>query len=176
MVETATLLPVADALKLFGDNGTLVVKFCPNAHSFFQESEPVFAIMDGIPVPFFISTIQIFGNHRAHILFDHIYLKAQALELIGKTLYQTAPKQKEKKSKQDPAQLVGFTVLDTQQAPLGCVEAFLDWRLNPCLSIRRPHSADSFLVPFQETFISNIDFKTKHITMSLPNGLIEVNG
>ena len=178
MVETSSLLPVAEVLKLFGNNGTLIVKFHPNALSIFKETEPVFALMDAIPVPFFISAFQRRGNDRAHILFDTIYREAQALELVGKTLYQTAPAKIRKKSKQqlfkDPNLLVGFTVSDIQLGPLGCVEAFIDWRMNPCLSIRRTDNSSIFLVPLQEAFISKIDAKSKHIIMSLPEGLTEV--
>jgi len=179
MVETALLLPVAEVLKLFGNNGTLVVKFRPNALAKFRETEPVFAIMDGIPVPFFIATYKIHGNDRAHILFDAIYRETQALEIIGKTLYQTAPVHAPKKSRQknfeDPSLLIGFSVSDIKLGRLGDVKAFIDWQMNPCLSIRRNNSPETFLVPFQEAFITSIDIKAKHISMSLPEGLLEIN-
>jgi len=179
MVETATLQPVADALKLFGNNGTLVVKFRPDAPKFFKETEPVFVIMDGIPVPFFISTFEPRGADRALILFDHIYREPQALELIGKTLYQSAKKKHERKKGasqkfEDPALLVGFAVSDVQHGALGHVEAFMDWRLNPCLNIKCTHGDKTFLAPFQDALIVNIDLKNRHITMSLPDGLVEI--
>ena len=179
MVETSTLLPVADTLKLFGNNGTLVVKFRTDARKFFKETEPVFALMDGIPVPFFIATFEPRGNDRAHILFDHIYREAQALELIGKTLYQSASKKHENKKRtlqrfEDPALLVGFTVSDVQHGALGHVTEFIDWRLNPCLNIKLAHSDKTFLVPFQEALIKGIDLKNRHITMSIPEGLVEI--
>ena len=182
MVTTASLTPIAEALKLFGNNLTVIVKFRPDAPTFFKETEPVFAIMDGIPVPFFIASLQLRGSDRACILFDSIYCESQARELVGKTLYQVAPKRiKSNQPPKDPNLLVGFTATDAQQGVLGEVEAFMDWRLNPCLRIRRAHSVhnthtpETFLVPFHEAFISSIDFKAKHITLSLPQGLLEIN-
>ena len=178
MIETAELLPVADALKLFGDDGTLIVKFRPHALKNFRETEPVFAFMDGIPVPFFTASLQTRGNDRARILFDAIYNKTQAGELAGKTLYQVVSKDKCSKTQSNhfekPEMLVGFTVSDRQSGLLGCVEAFIDWRMNPCLSIRHANDSGTFLVPFQDVFILNIDLKTRHIIVSLPEGLIAV--
>ena len=178
MIEAALLQPVAQALKLFGNNGTIVVKLHPDALTFFQEREPVFAIMEGLPVPFFIASIQTRGNDRAHILFDSIYREEQARELLGKTLYQIAPKRARDKGIQknvdDPSLLVEFSVLNSRIGILGKVDAFMDWELNPCLSIRRVNSAETFLVPFQDAFIVGIDLSTKQISISLPEGFLEI--
>ena len=174
MIATELLLPIAQALKLFGNNGTLVVKFHPNALAFFQETEPVFAMMEGLPVPFFVATLQTRGNDRAEILFDAIYSEIQAHALVGKTLYQIA-RQRKRQTFHDPNLLVGFTASDIQQGALGVVEAFMDWRLNPCLCIRSNQSTETFLIPFQEAFFSNIDFKAKHISLTLPEGLTGIN-
>jgi len=180
MIETALLLPVAEVLKLFGNNGTIIVKFRLNALAFFRETEPVFALMDGIPVPFYIATFHTYGNDRAHILFDAIYRETQARELVGKTLYQTKHERISKKSGEqnfeDPNLLVGFTVSDLQAGQLGRVEAFMDWHMNPCLSIRRIDNTETFLVPFQEAIIAGIDLKAGHITLSLPDGFIKIYG
>jgi 16S rRNA processing protein RimM len=179
MIEAHRLLPVAEALKLFGNNGTIIVKLLPNALTTFRETEPVFAIMEGIPVPFFVASFQPRGNNRADILFDAVYREAQALELVGKTLYQSAPERTAKKGQkqnfEDPTLLVGFTVSDVQMGPLGRVDAFINWDKNPCLSIQHANSSKTFLAPFHEAFILGIDIKAMHISMSLPEGLVEVN-
>ena len=179
MVAIEKLQPVAEVLKLFGNNGTVIVKFRPNALVNVRETEPVFAIMEGIPVPFFMTTFQRRGADRADILFDAIYRESQARELVGKTLYQTAPERKGKKDKQprfeDPNLLAGFTVSDSNVGPLGHVEAFFDWSMNPCLSIRRLNSSETFLIPFHEALISDIDITSQHISLSLPKGLLEIN-
>ena len=178
MVETSSLLPVAEALKLFGNNGTLVVKFRPNALLIFKESEPLFALMDGIPVPFFIASFLSRGNNRALILFDTIYSEAHARDLVGKTLYQVLPVHRRDKGMQQSLEnsdfLVGFTVTDMHLGQLGRIEAFMDWNMNPCLSIRLSNHSGTILAPFQEAFISHIDLKTKIITMSLPEGLVNI--
>jgi len=187
MMETAKLQPVAEALKLFGDHGVLVVKFSLHAHTFFNETEPLFAIIDGIAVPFFISTLQYRGKDRAHILFEYIYREEQAKELIGKTLYQFPPTKKRNVgadlhvrphlkgafAKAGTA-LIGFTVSDVEKGPLGHVDAFIDWEMNPCLSIQPTHSDQTFLVPFHQALINHIDLKAKHITLFLPEGLLDI--
>ena len=172
MVETATLQPIANVLKLFGNNGTVVVKFRSQARSSFYETEPVFAIMEGIPVPFFVATCQPYGNDKAYILFDYIYRQEQALELVGKTLYQSAPSDKNNVVR--PHALIGFTVSDMEKGPLGHVDAFMDWEMNPCLSIQRIDSATTFLVPFHQALIHSIDVQSRHITLLLPEGLLDV--
>jgi len=178
MVAPDLLRPVAEALKLFGNNGTLIVKFRPRVLTYFKETEPVFAIMEGIPVPFFVATLQIRGNDRAHLLFDAIYSEAQARELVGKTLYQSAPKRNPKKGEQqrfeNPAFLIGFTASDLKMGALGIVVGFMDWKMNPCLSIAHANGTGTFLVPFQEPFIVGIDAEKREISLSLPEGLIEL--
>ena len=173
MIETDRLLPVAEALKLFGNNGTLVVKLGAHALKNIKKREPVFAIIDGIPVPFFISVLKTYGTDRAFILFDTINAKSQALELTCKILYVSLPKSKQKSARfKKPDELIGFSVSDDLSGATGYVDAFWDWHMNPCLSIQLSNSNESFLVPFQETFISNIDFKERHICLSLPEGFL----
>lgn len=177
MIDPALLRPVAEVLKLFGNNGTLIVKFRPHELSFFNESEPVFAIMEGIPVPFFIASFQTQGTDRARILFDSIHREGQALELVGKTLYRSKPELMGKKTEQthweDPNLLIGFTVSNHQQEPMGFIDAFMDWPMNPCLSIRPANGTGNFLVPFQQAFIRDVDFCARHISLLLPDGLVE---
>ncbi|MCL1974196.1 MAG: hypothetical protein FWG54_05195 [Bacteroidetes bacterium] len=179
MIEPALLRPVADVLKLFGNNGTLIVKFRPQEVESFQETEPVFAFMDGMPVPFYIASIDTKGNDRARILFDSIYGEREALELVGKTLYspRSEPEHgtKEHPNATDPNLLIGFTAFHIQQEPLGTVDAFMNWHLNPCLSIRPANKTENFLVPFQQAFIQDIDFKAKRINLILPEGLTLLN-
>ncbi|MDR2586490.1 MAG: hypothetical protein LBC84_09820 [Prevotellaceae bacterium] len=175
MIEAGQLQPIADILNLYGNNGTLVVKFRPKTRHLFLDSEPVFAILEGIPVPFFIATFTVKGNDRAHILFDYVYRESQMLELIGKTLYQPHKKEKNRGQTKDPGMLIGFTVTDVKLGLLGSVNAFMDWSLNPCLDIIQKDNAKSFLVPFQEAFIKDIDLNAKRIILSLPDGLMEVN-
>jgi ribosomal 30S subunit maturation factor RimM len=174
MVATASLQPFAEVVNLFGNNGTIVIKFRPHALTIFKETEPVFALMDGLPVPFFIATCQIRGNDRAHILFDAIYREAQTHELVGKTLYQKSSGRKDEKKGllqwEDPILFVGFNVSDKQLGLLGQVDAFMDWDMNPCVNVRRINNTETFLVPFHPEFITNIDVKTKHISLSLPEG------
>ena len=174
MIDPALLRPIADVLKLFGNNGTLIVKFRPHEMAHFNETEPVFALMDGIPVPFFVASCQTKGNDRAQILFDSIYCAGQALELIGKTLYRPGQPRNPNKV-EDPNLLIGFTASDLKRESLGVIDAFMEWHLNPCLSIRPTNATESFLVPFQQAFIQDIDFKAKHISLMLPEGLVEVN-
>ncbi|MCL2737969.1 MAG: hypothetical protein FWE30_00810 [Bacteroidales bacterium] len=180
MIEPALLRPVAEVLKLFGNNGTLIVKFRPHVLACFNQTEPVFALMDGIPVPFFIASFEAKGHDRARILFDSIHREEHALELVGKTLLQQESEPMANKRNQqrleDPNKWIGFTASDEKLGQLGSVDAFMNWPKNPCLSIRPNKGTASFLVPFQQALIQDIDLKSKHINLILPEGLAEVNG
>ena len=176
MVEVTALQAFADVLKLFGNQGGLIIKFRPTA-SPISAQEPVFALLDGIPVPFFISSLQRRGQDRAEVTFEALTRISPARELIGKTLYLHRPCQKNRKSAKstpaDPSVLIGFNAYDGDK-PLGSVDAYIDWENNPCLSIQMENRENALLIPFHPEFIIEIDASTRRIRLTLPEGFTEI--
>ena len=175
MVEVTALQAFADVLKLFGNQGGLIIKLRPTA-SPISAQEPVFALMDGIPVPFFINSLQRRGQDRAEVEFETLTRVSPARELIGKTLYLHRPSKKVRTSRQpapaNPSLLIGFSAYDGQNL-LGLVDAFMDWDNNPCLSIRMDGRENALLVPFHPEFIAEIDGAARCLRLALPEGFTE---
>ena len=176
MVALASLQAVADVLKLFGNHGALVIKFRPTAPALLAQ-EPVFVLIDGIPVPLFFTSLQKRGQDRAEVVFESFSRPSLARELLGKTLYLQRTPKKDRKSGHsqaaDPSLLIGFTACEGQN-PLGQVEAFMDWEGNPCLSIRIEGRENALLVPFHPQFIADIDGAARCLRLTLPEGFTEV--
>jgi hypothetical protein len=176
MVEVTALQAFADVLKLFGNQGGLIIKFRPTA-SPISAKEPVFALMDGIPVPFFISSLQRRGQDRADVTFETLTRVSPARELIGKTLYLHRPAKKARKAARpapaDPSLLIGFSAYDGDR-PLGQVDAYMDWDNNPCLSIQMENRENALLVPFHPEFITEIDGAARCLRLTLPEGFTEI--
>ena len=81
-------LPLATVRKTFGKGGELILKFRPdvpqNIIDQLNKEEPVFIQLDGIPVPFFLTSIAFRGNDQAMVCFENYLSENLAAEWVGK--------------------------------------------------------------------------------------------
>jgi 16S rRNA processing protein RimM len=130
--------------------------------------EPVFVIIDGLPVPFYFKSFEMRGNHRACVIFDDMESQKPAEELVGKTLWLPGP---EKAAAQQP-DFTGYAVHDRQHGALGVVSGFLDIPGNPCLQIA--YENRELLIPFNEAIVVRTNIKKRLLETLLPEGLLEL--
>ena len=81
------LLPVAKVIKSFGTDGGVLIRFAPGTQNKLNKKRPVFIYFDGLPVPFFIDTIQDKGKNQAIVKFESIDTEALATEVAGINLF-----------------------------------------------------------------------------------------
>lgn len=154
------MLRIAKVLKSNGTEGDVLVGFRGIAASEIDRNEPVFIEFDGLPVPFFVESLQPKGNDKAIAHLTDISSLKDAEEIVGRDIF--ADYFEEEESGED---FTGWTVYDRDRK-VGTVTGLEDIPGNPCLCIGEA------LVPLHEDFIVNIDEKKKELFLDLPEGLI----
>ncbi|MDR0754711.1 MAG: ribosome maturation factor RimM [Prevotellaceae bacterium] len=157
-------------LKTFGKNGELIVKFDSQAFSDINLEEPVFIIIDGLPVPFYLKIFDERSNNRALVIFENIETEKLAKQLVGMQILLPYKKQTACKDF-NLNRFEGFHATDIHAGNIGIITEFLDFPNNPCFCII--HNDKEILVPVNEDFIESIDEKSKIINFNLPEGLID---
>ena len=130
-----------------------------------QQGEPVFVIIDGIPVPFFIREVLTASPDTIVISFDD-YLSAESVSsLKGCEVMITG----EAENEDELTALEGYTIKDINSGFSGTINSVVR---NPgqLLAIVSDRGREIF-VPLHPDLIHSIDRKSKVIIMSLPGGL-----
>lgn len=174
MEKREGFLPLATVRKTYGKEGELFLKFHPNAPRTFLEQwtakEPVFICVDGIPVPFYITSLSFVGNDKAIVCFENYPTEHLAAEWVGTTLL---VKLEEKAKEEDGSRLVGYgftTKTEKGNIRKGTVSQFFEYPMNPCLELTFEDGTIT-LLPFHPTFIKKINHRGKFLNLILPEGL-----
>ncbi|MDR2292003.1 MAG: ribosome maturation factor RimM [Prevotellaceae bacterium] len=170
-METAEkYLLFGNILKTFGKNGELIVKLDNRAFLEINLKEPVFIIIDGLPVPFYFKVFDKHANNRLLVVFENIETEKFAKQLVGMQILLPYKKQIADKDF-NLNHFVGYRATDAHDGNIGTITEFLDFPHNPCFRII--HNGKEILVPANEDFIESIDEKSKNINFNLPEGLVD---
>ena len=161
------LLQVAKVLKSNGTDGGLLVSFRDILPEDIDLEEPVFIIFDGLPVPFFISDLSRRGSAKAIVHLNDISNLKDAEEVVGRDVYVSKETYEVESDEEDYSFLVGWTLKG-----VGPITDYVDIPGNPCIEVKT--SKGSSLVPLHDDFILSVDESSRTLTMSLPDGLLDI--
>ena len=143
--------------------------------------EPLFLLLDGAPVPFFISNngegLKI-RNHNSYIVkFDYVDNIAQSNSILGAELLilrtTITEEDLEEAEEFDIYDLIDYTVIDTTTDTQGIVTDAADYSGNIVLTIEIFNT--EVLLPLSEEFIIDIDYDKETIYTIIPQGLLNLN-
>ena len=160
------LQQIAKVLKSNGTDGGLLVGFRDIDPEDISLGEPVFIYFDGLPVPFFISSLTQRGNSRAIIHLNDVTSLEDAEELVGQSVW--VDWEEEEGDEEGLGDLVGWTLVGA-----GRITGFLDIPANPCLEVETKNGT-SVLVPFHEDLILSADPDARVLEMEIPDGLLDL--
>ena len=161
------MLRVAQVLKSNGTDGELLVSFFDVAPEDMDLQEPVFIEFDGLPVPFYFESFTPRGNNRALVRLTGVRSLKDADELAGQSVYADYFEEEEEED------LVGWEVRNADGQSVGTVVDYEDIPGNLCLWVERP-DGEQVLLPFHEDLILSMEESTQTITMSIPEGILEL--
>ncbi len=161
------MLRVAQVLKSNGTDGELLLSFFDVAPEDIDLQEPVFIEFDGLPVPFYFESFTPRGNNRALVRLTGVRSLKDADELAGQSVYADYFEEEEEED------LVGWTVCNAEGQTVGTVVDYEDIPGNPCLWVQRP-DGEEVLIPFHEDLILSMEESTQTITMSIPEGILDL--
>lgn len=152
-------------LKSWGTEGQVVLSLASDDPEDFDFDEPVFITFDGLPVPFFIESIEPKGN-RFIVKFEDIDSLKAAEDLVGRpiSLYET-------EEEEDEESIVGMTVLNAADGSVvGTVTGVEDYAGNTCITVN--HKGKEVTLPFHEDLVEAADEES--LTLRIAEGLLEL--
>ncbi len=138
------------------------------------DSDYLIVEVEGILVPFFIEEYRFRSDTSVLMKFDDIDTADQAQRLVGCRVF--FEKSKAAESGEEELSLnyfVGFQVQNEDGTVIGTVEDIDDRNENWLFVVTRPDGSET-LIPAHEEFITDINHEAKTLTMSLPEGLLDL--
>ncbi|MGF1583718.1 MAG: ribosome maturation factor RimM [Bacteroidales bacterium] len=161
-------------LKTHGVDGQLVLKLEYFTEDELIKGEPVFVEIDGIPVPFFTDSFRYLSDDTALLGLDEVTSSTMASGFINCRVYSEKHKMMEH-SEDDPVrsdELRGFRVIDEVHGNSGILQEIIEYPDNPVM--RLDLDGREILVPFHESIVKNINYDTRVIEISAPDGLFDL--
>jgi len=152
-------------LKSWGTEGQVVLSLASDDPEDFDLDEPVFITFDGLPVPFFIESIEPKGN-RFIVKFEDIDSLKAAEDLVGRPISLS-----ETEDEEDEESIVGMTVLNAADGSVvGTVTGVEDYAGNTCITVN--HKGKEVTLPFHEDLVEAADEES--LTLRIAEGLLEL--
>lgn len=155
-----------DDLILFGrivktskEDGNLFIRTFEEIE--YKNIDFLFVEIDGTYIPFKINEIKKIKKNSLEIKFEFINNPKEAAEIISKNVFI------EKKictyKEENKNEIIGYIVIDEDLSKLGEIVNIINNNIQKLLEIRENNSTKSFLIPYVNEFIFNIDHSKKTI-------------
>jgi 16S rRNA processing protein RimM len=158
--------------KLHGFKGGLQAMLEVEEPQAYQKLESVFLLQNGIPVPFFISSISIQPEGKTVLVLEDIRDEKAATALRGLELFIPEAQIAAEDRDAEAPDLEGYSVVDEVHGPIGVVRAVVEYPGQDILEI--VFEGKEVLVPFIEDIVLEIDDENKRLNTCLPDGLLEI--
>ena len=147
---------------------------------FLTDGNAIIVDTDGIYVPYFASSVRSKGSTSFLIKLDGIECEDEAKPFVNKAIYalksQLAPYLNiEENELLDNNNFCGYQIIDSLSREIIGTISDIDSSTDNLLFIVEDIDGATIYVPAVDDFINQIDDKNKTITMTLPNGLIDLN-
>ena len=127
-------------------------------------------MIDGILVPFFMEEYRFRSDTTAIVKFEGIDTQERARELTGCDVWFPRALADSDDDTITWAAIVGFDIIDANSGkPVGRIASVDDSTLNILFCLE-----DGRLIPASEDLITGIDKENKHITINIPEGLLDL--
>lgn len=181
MLNEENPIKIAKIGKVFGLNGELTLRLYDTFPDQVNYEEPMFVYKNGLLVPLFINSFIKKGANKAVVIFNDIDSQYRSLEFIGCDIIafeDITIIDDNKNNDQDDSELymedlIGFNFNDINNNKKGLVIDFIDSSLNPLFVVEIDN--EEFYIPASDDVIIEINNDNKTITLSLVEGIFEIN-
>lgn len=158
--------------KKHGFNGVVSIFLDTDRPDHYQNLESAFIVINDKPVPFFFKQFQV-RNNTARVQIEGIDTADQAEPLIGnEVILPDSMLPPLKGNKFYFHEVIGFKVIDDHHGELGNVTNIIESGGNAVFEITDGNT--EVLIPVTDQFIKEVNRKDKSITVSTPDGLIDI--
>ena len=130
--------------------------------------------MDGILVPFFVEDFRYKTDTVVLVKLEDVNSEEDARMFVGKEVFYPLDAMDEEDLVGDMTwdSFIGYTVTDVQKGYLGEITDVDETTINVLLRV--DHRGEELLIPAVEELITEADHEARSLTVSLPEGLIEL--
>lgn len=134
--------------------------------------------VEGIFVPFFISSVRPKNGDTFLITIDGVDSEEKAQYFTNRTFYILKSDLPEYEEEDEDgfyaADLIGYSIIDSDAGLLGEIADINDSTQNVLFVVEREDGSELF-IPVVDEFIISIDSESKTIETSLPSGIVDLN-
>ncbi len=161
-------------IKTHGIKGDLVLSSEQALDDELFNTELVFLMIEGLPVPFFIYDLNERSENIAVLKIEGYETPEEASKLIGCEVFIPFKKNK-RKSKLSTGEndLEGYKVIDQIMGEIGTVHDIIDYKKNLVIQVFSFKNKE-ILIPANDNIIREINDKEKTIKIVAPDGLIQL--
>ena len=156
--------------KTHGVRGELILRTANPSYDLKENWESIFLKIDGILVPFFISTLRPFKTRELVLKLDWHDDKNKAESLAGYEVWIPDNLLEPVENEVFLDELIGYKFRDSATGKEGTISDFIDIPDNPVFEVEI--NGEKKLVPASEELILEIDADKGEITFELPEGLL----
>ena len=157
--------------KPFGtEGGVLLNLYTSFPEDFDPDTQPLFVMVDNLPVPLWCERFEPHGASGAFAVFADLDSPERIREFLGQQLFVRNDDRQTDDDEFFLEDLIGFTV--EAEGRHGSIVDFYDSEANPLFGVEL--DGKEVLIPAAEEFIAGIDFEHRHLKFILPEGLIEL--
>jgi 16S rRNA processing protein RimM len=156
--------------KTHGVRGELIIRIADASFEPDENWESLFLQIDGILVPFFISSLHAPKPDEWFILFDDYDDKDSVQNLVGLSVWINRDFMATMVEEFYLDDLTGYALINETTGKRGLITDFMDIPGNPVFEVSI--EGDKVLVPAQDDLIEEIDPDNQRLIMRLPEGLM----
>ncbi|MGL5682454.1 MAG: ribosome maturation factor RimM [Marinifilaceae bacterium] len=178
MLQEKDWLRVGKIAKTHGLGGTVVINTENDLLEKYSD-EPLFLLLEGAPVPFFIEEDGISQrNHTSYLVkLEFIDSKDEADRIVGLEVLMDLTTLEDEDDEDlvdyDATVLIGFTAIDQNTGTEGKVLDVVDYSGNIVVTI--DIYSKEILIPLSEVYMVGVDAEKHELYLNIPQALIELN-
>lgn len=174
MIRADEVFYIGKISKYRGVAGEVELSFTDDA---FDRGHAEYLVLDidGILVPFFWESYRFKNDQVAILKFEDIDSEEAAKRIVGlKVYYPYAMLDEDDNELSSVRALTGFTVIDVNFGKIGIISAVDDSSANILLTVEKTDGSE-MMIPYHDNFLEDFNLKGRTLTLSLPEGLFELN-
>jgi len=165
-------ISLGTVVKTRGISGDLVIRSNRKLLQIKNNWESVWIEIDGLLVPFFISSYSFFKDNEILIGLEDIDLPEKAEKLTGRNAFIHKSNIVQSPGDYSPDKILGFLIIDIHSGEIGKITGIDEIPGNSLFRVE--HGNREILIPMQEDLIHEINEKKKIILVDLPEGFLEI--
>lgn len=176
MISENEISPIGRTLKPHGINGEITATVDVSVD--LDDLKCIIFDVDGIFVPFFISSYRSRGSEAVLVSIDGIKNETEAAALCGLEIYALnsdlgIEHDHDEEGGLYMSDLIGFKLYDQNGDEIGEIDGYDDSTANALLNVSRTDGTTIF-VPIADELIEAIDIKKRTISLQIPQGLLDL--